>query len=395
MAEACIRKHLRKKAATKKRLYSKYLLPPSSTKRQPSLPGNPSRLHGGSISHNQHGHSRQSHESGIELDAESNGSIPELDDRGLDRDPFNTRKSPFTPQRPFRLTSSAHWSSESAPALLENNMTPDLNSTPSRRRRMGNGLSAQEIDDKIVEILKKPLTKKQLDTDKTGNNYLFEVVPTGDPGKTIVKIGHTTGTEQRRLKQIGAQCGHFSIKQEEDPEGSPILLYHKAELLMQAELENFLYRFSCTCRRAHREYFDLDKATAQEVIQRWRAFCESDPYDADGNLRPFWAHRLRRRKQLCGDMQDSLQDLSGEERRRARWRRFSSPTKFEKIYFDVSYTSARLWMRRWHAVAFAQALVIAVITFPSAISFAWFTLISLCVFAGTSGLHFPVSLASF
>ncbi|KAI3318328.1 hypothetical protein HD806DRAFT_318564 [Xylariaceae sp. AK1471] len=393
MTPTQVRRRPWKKATIRRALPSKYLPSPNWIKRPLSLSRKSSYACDGSKSHRQHGHPRQTRGSGIELDPillsdTDNDTDDDTDDDTPAQDPFSSVSPPSTPQRLLsRPGPSTPWSSKSAPALLE------LSSTPGSKRKKENGVSPQAVDDKIIKVLTQRLSKKELSKERPGDNYLFEVIPAGDPQKTVVKIGHTVRTEQRRLKEIGTKCGHFSMKQEEDPEGSPIMLYRKAESLMRAELLDLKYRFACTCRTAHREYFEVDKATAQKVIQSWRRFCESDPYDADGNLLPFWVHRLQQRKKLWDKDYCSHRALSEQERRRIRWERFSSPTRFEKLCFDVTYTYAKIWPRRWHAVAFVEAFAIVVITFPSLSAFLGFAIISLCILVGMSGLHFPVSLA--
>ncbi|KAI0425354.1 hypothetical protein F5Y09DRAFT_352326 [Xylaria sp. FL1042] len=269
-----------------------------------------------------------------------------------DHDPFQQTPSPrspsSTPRRPHpRPVPSAPWSTRSAPARLEPSRTTGLT-------------SSEDVDDKIIEALKARLTKSELSRDKVGNIYLFEVTPERDPDRTIMKIGHTTRTERHRMEQIKSQCKHSSMEREVDPQGMPIFLYHKAEALIRAHLGDRGYDFACLCRTtAHREYFDVDSATAQGVIRCWRAFCESDPYNANGELRPFWEQRLWRLKKLPYWDDGTNRGLSELESRRIRWEAFANPTQFEIFWFRATSALSRAWPWRLHIITVFQALIIA------------------------------------
>ncbi|KAH8158556.1 hypothetical protein CIB48_g9689 [Xylaria polymorpha] len=287
-----------------------------------------------------------------------------------DDDPFATPGSTSPTRRLlFPPATSPPWSSRSAPALIEHDLESVPKRSPSGKRRQADKSLSQDVDDKIIEVLLKPLSKRELD-DKVGNNYLFEVVPAGDTEKVVVKIGHTTMSEQRRLRKISNQCNHFSMEREADPEGGPISLYQKAEKLMQAELYDCTYYFACACGVAHREYFDVDKTTAREVIRRWRAFCELEPYDSNGKLRPFWVQRLRERK-LHRKNDGGHEGLGEQEERRLRWKQFTTPTQLEKLSFDITYALGLLCLLGWEDVALLEALVIVFITSASELALAW------------------------
>ncbi|KAI0454756.1 hypothetical protein F5B21DRAFT_474046 [Xylaria acuta] len=283
--------------------------------------------------------------------------------------------TPTSPTRRllFPLALSPPWSSTSAPALLENNLESVSKRSPGRKCKKGDKNSSQDLDDKIIKVLRKPLSKTELE-DKVGNNYLFEVVPAGDTEKVVVKIGHTTMSEQRRMEEIGKRCNHFSMEREADPEGRPIYLYQKAERLMQAELYDCRYYFTCACGVAHREYFGVDKTTAQEVFRRWRAFCELEPYDSNGELRPFWQRRLRERNKLHG----GHRGLSEQEQRRMRWNRFTTPTRLEKLVLNIAYVWAFVRRLKWEDVASIEALAIAILAYPSKLAFGWVWIILIC-----------------
>ncbi|KAI1425426.1 hypothetical protein F5Y12DRAFT_714275 [Xylaria sp. FL1777] len=291
-----------------------------------------------------------------------------------DQDPFQDSPSPqpppSTPQRPLpRPVLSPPLSTRSAPGRLEPSRTADLIS------------SSEDVDDKIIERLRKCLTRSELKNEKVGNNYLFEVIPAGEPDRKIMKIGQTKGTERLRMKQIKSQCKPFSMEREVDAQGMPILLFDKAEKLMQAELDDRIYRFACACGKKHREYFDVDTTAAQAVIRGWRAFCELDPYDASGKLRPFWEHRLRRRKALRHWGDRTPDDLSELKSRRLRWEVFANPTQYEILWFRITFSVSKAWPWRLHIISVFEALVIGVfISPPSYLSWIWILILLICLF---------------
>ncbi|RYP24910.1 hypothetical protein DL766_007177 [Monosporascus sp. MC13-8B] len=235
--------------------------------------------------------------------------------------------------------------------------------TPSRCRGTPRKLlTPSQVDAKIADILNKPLTKAKLNVaEELGNNYIFEVVPKSDPSKRIVKIGVTKGSEQDRLKRIKSVCQHVLVEdQQDDPEHVPVPFYFKVEKLIHAELYNFLYVFDCHCgdgSRSHGEYFDVDRATAQEIAQRWRRFCRLRPYGADGRLTPFWDYRLRNRnRRVPFESEESIYD---HDKRRQRWERFANPWRIEMVVYDVVTLLVKIWRWKWQVATIMQSFYIA------------------------------------
>ncbi|KAI0547093.1 hypothetical protein F4679DRAFT_555314 [Xylaria curta] len=319
-----------------------------------------SREHGGSAYPQQIDLPRQHKFS--QLSADSSNDDESISNQDPSATPFST---PATRRLLFPPTPS-----RSAPALLEHDRENVFDRPRSRKRKKSDKISSRDVDDRITEVLLKRLSEKELKKDKIGKNYLFEVVPAGDTERVVVKIGHTTLSEERRLRAISNQCNHFSMERETDPEGSLIYLYQKAEKLMQAELYDCTYNFSCDCGVAHREYFDVDKTTAREVSRRWRAFCELEPYDNNGILRPFWEQRLRDHNTSYRKKNDQCQGLSKQEERRLRWERFTTPTRLEKLSFNVTYVWGCVCRIQWEDVAFIEALAISIL-YSSKVTHGW------------------------
>ncbi|KAI1122694.1 hypothetical protein F5Y10DRAFT_253463 [Nemania abortiva] len=316
--------------------------------------------------------SRQTYGSGTEDDPYILSSP--TDDHNPADDPFFDKEpTPVTPQRSsLSPRPPIHRTPKSAPALLERSRVGDPGNTPSRKRGKAKDTPLLSIDKKISDELAVSLSSKQRkERSKLGNVYLLEVIFEDNPQKTILKIGQSTATEER-LKRIRNECSNSSIKQGGDPEDRPIILRQKAESLAHAELSRFNYRFKCECGTAHREYFDVDKAAALEVIQRWRDFCESGPYDVHGNLLTFWDRRLDHYLKLRDEFDNSHKTLTEAGRLRIRWKRFSSVSQFRISCFNVAYQLNKVWPWIWPAFTLFEALVIAHFTYSTWLSpFAW------------------------
>ncbi|KAI0970351.1 hypothetical protein F4678DRAFT_137123 [Xylaria arbuscula] len=280
---------------------------------------------------------------------------------------YNPRKSlspkelPSTPQRPpLQAVTSIHLLTRSAPGRLGRSSANDsprpAKASPRRPKVLTS--SSKNIDDQVVRVLKKALTVTEM-KETVGENYLFSVVPLNEPGRTIRKIGITTETEWERLKKISNKCKHFKIDQEVDPQGASISLFKKVESLAHAHLADRRYEFACLCgqTKGHREYFDVDMPPAQSVIQCWRAFCESKPYDANGKLRPFWDHRLKQRHKLRYWDGRETEDLSELECRLLRWEAFAKPAQSEIHWFKATAIRSKAWPWRLHIMI--DALILA------------------------------------
>ncbi|KAI0118681.1 hypothetical protein GGR51DRAFT_497274 [Nemania sp. FL0031] len=309
-------------------------------------------------SHSQHGGPERTPGSGTKLDP---FILSPTDDSPLTRDPFDGMISPpITPQRSPPQARPSYSSSKSAPALLQPNPPGDADSPLHGKRRKADRSPLLGVDKEIIEKIKEPLTAGRLrKTDELGHVYLFEVTLASEPQKTIFKIGKAKNTEVRRSR-ISKDCSHLSIKEEEDPEDRPIVLPYRAESLAQAQLCNRVYEFACACGTTHREYFDVDKAAALGVIRCWRVFCEREPYSARGELLPFWERRLQHYEKTRNEWynDDSCQTLTEAERLEIRWKRFSSVSRLQILFFDIAHDSANVWP----VVALVEALAFASLT---------------------------------
>ena len=312
-----------------------------------------------------------------------------LSPRSDDTDPFRRSSSPqsppSTPQRPRPPPPSIL---ASAPGRLQSGLFTNLTTSPENAKHKS--WSPEAVDDKVIEKLRSRLTGDEIKKRKkneAGCVYLFEVVPVDDRGRTIMKIGSTGTTEKLRMQKIWSECKHFSMKRGLDLKGNPhslytLRLYRKAEKLAQAHLvDHTYYDFACACKKRHKEYFDVDTATAQSAIQCWRAFCESNPYDAEGELRPFWKHRLDHRRNLPYWGSRAIEGRSELESRLLRWEVFANPTQFEIFWFHLADALSKTWPWRLHIITGLQGLIIAFLVAPSLeLLSIWLSILVICIF---------------
>ncbi|KAK8058194.1 hypothetical protein PG994_008642 [Apiospora phragmitis] len=268
---------------------------------------------------------------------------------------------------------SLHAAPASAPELAS--ILPDANDASRRRstrpsvpprlsseRTIHLSESPTSLDDNIKWVMRKQLTKKQRRQQDHGNNYIFEVTPAQSPEKAICKIGFTTGPTARRQKHIFSTCQHNSIRGQYDPGHVPIRLCQRAESLTHAEMAWNRYHFDCRCPvKDHREYFDVAPQLALEAVHRWRTFCMREPYDAKGELQPFWEARLRdmdRRQKLRADVLDMAE-------RRRQWDRFVHATLLDAVWYDVAAAVRKLQNRGiWRTTAVIELFLILFLLLP-------------------------------
>lgn len=264
-------------------------------------------------------------------------------------------------------------------------MPPHAQSAPARH---SNAMSSK-THQRIIHQLRAPLPPAQVKNQATGNNYIFETVVSSD--KLVMKIGSTRGSEYARLDTISKACKHVHIAKQEDPEHAPIRLHARAEILMHAELKDLTHTFSCQCKvKAHREYFDVDKEVALEVVQRWRRFCQWEPYGEDGNLKPFWEQRLRNFSSF-----DSSETELDHKARGRRWDQFVNPSSHDMFLFDLRSALGRVWRRRWETIAFIQSFRVLILTFPQFSTVIHFMLISCGIMLELAEFDLPIFLSAF
>ncbi|KAH7131628.1 hypothetical protein B0J13DRAFT_107462 [Dactylonectria estremocensis] len=220
---------------------------------------------------------------------------------------------------------------------------------------------SSQIDDRIVECLKKPLkNKKALEI---GGNYIFRVILNENDCREIVKIGKTKRTRSTRAQGIQYKCQHDKIEPAHDAEYQNIARCKMIEKLSQEELLPFQHKFKCNCGVDHQEYFNVTPEVALEVVQRWRCFCQKLPWGADEKLTPFWEKRLDTMAQ-CGE-NETIHDY---EARAKRWKKFASPSRLEYFIHDVHDWYSKLSPWWWQIATFVNSLCLVVSTWNTQFS---------------------------
>ena len=251
----------------------------------------------------------------------------------------------------------ANGSSVSPPAPSQSR-----NQTPTTQRQYK---KPGDIDNKIKDVLKRPLSK----TDKSntlGQNYIFEAMvnapnedddddevyetnAAGDPIRTpperkkktisLLKIGSTKNGTDKRSGRISRECRHSDVREKYFPEDRPIRLYSRMEKLVQAELAHLQHQFKCSCGKTHEEYFNVTEDLAREVARRWRTFCILEPYGDDGMLKPFWEYKLNNLRNS-----EKSETLDCHEERAKRWGEFSNPTLFDLVCYGGARIQPRIYL---------------------------------------------------
>jgi T5orf172 domain-containing protein len=104
--------------------------------------------------------------------------------------------------------------------------------------------------------------------------------------KPVIKIGITKNLKQR-LEGF-SKCDLDKTVVEYDSVRVPFLFQRRAEELAHLELSNFQWEGRCSCGKAHRELFTVDKDVAVKVVNRWVDFVQH-AYDPQGTLRGHWS----------------------------------------------------------------------------------------------------------
>jgi hypothetical protein len=131
----------------------------------------------------------------------------------------------------------------------------------------------------VIRLVEEPLPKP----DSRGSIYAVEV--TGTP---YVKIGITTRDVRERLKEIRKRHGQgLRIGCEEVEDDIPLLQLYRLERLVHADLAFFQRNLTVqrtTQRRTHREYFEVDLATAMKTIRLWLKIMQTIGLDAGSEI---------------------------------------------------------------------------------------------------------------
>ncbi|KAK1770257.1 hypothetical protein QBC33DRAFT_316317 [Phialemonium atrogriseum] len=225
--------------------------------------------------------------------------------------------------------------------------------------------SPYEVDDEISKVIKEQLPDKDLN-ETNGIPYTFHVRRGLSP-TTVVKVGSTTKTIQDRMAQLEKLHKNWQYNLAPGVNTIPVRHYLRVERLAQKELLNHrVDQGDCLlCPTNHREYFLTNSDVAIAAVNRWRRFCDAEPYDEAGCLRPFWARRLERR--IKPHEEETEDDHAG---RGERWDCFIRVSWMSYVLYDVEcfVRAVRTSPLRWRWCSFVQAL--AYLLLPGVVSWA-------------------------
>ncbi|KAI9164023.1 hypothetical protein HJFPF1_05658 [Paramyrothecium foliicola] len=199
----------------------------------------------------------------------------------------------------------------------------------------------------------RPKTKKDV---PLGYTYILNVQLHAN-GPSLLKIGSTQFDPKQRAGRIKSCCLPARIEENPRAIAQSAPFYWVAERLVQHELAAYRYTLECVCSTAHREYFQVPEDVALDSLNRWRSFCQQEPWDEYGKLKDIWVQRLRNR---CKYDDKVPGDSSAHSRRLAsHWRAFTDPWWAESMFNDFADTARRIFRWRLHVLALGEAFALA------------------------------------
>ncbi|KAL4779781.1 hypothetical protein BJX76DRAFT_351496 [Aspergillus varians] len=192
------------------------------------------------------------------------------------------------------------------------------------------------LEDVVSEVAYVLRTKSYPATD--GFTYVF-ADPTGRNKFYKISSGKNVSKRANAHRNI---CGLSYFCVQSKP-AIRLRQYKRLEKLAQAELINMSYVPNCVCGMPQRQYCWGREETAFEILEFWSKWlAKHSPYDNDGNLLPFWEHRLRvfqANIQKCFDCQGpkcikrSTETVACPICLRAGWKAWTEPSGLDRIEF--------------------------------------------------------------
>ena len=163
-------------------------------------------------------------------------------------------------------------------------------SVKPRQQRNGNPRSAKpwqppetvnlSVSHSLIKEILQPLTARELNP-----GYMYIYGTTCEFG--YKKIGVTeNAVVKKRLRSSAAKCRIDAIPFYTEGD-QPVLVKHvyRLEKLVHTELKEMRHQITnCSCGVKHKEWFQVKDEHAIEVIRRWTAWLETDPYEDCGGI---------------------------------------------------------------------------------------------------------------
>lgn len=150
----------------------------------------------------------------------------------------------------------------------------------------------------------------------------------------FVKIGCTSkGPEERQQEWM--KCGYELELLDYDNECFlPVDYHRRIEKLIQRDLWNERHCFPCVCGRKHDEWFKIGKEQARRIVEGWKDWMRSLPYE-NGLLTKIWEAKVK----FCeNDKKDFIKRLEEEDKEGRRWE------SFWKLEVETPLSRIRSWM---------------------------------------------------
>ena len=148
--------------------------------------------------------------------------------------------------------------------------------------RLGTDAEVQALKTLMARTLSK--TEKYL----LGDIYMFyhPRVP------NIIRMGVTTRNPEMILTQWRARCSP-TLALVSDSLSRPIHCSHRLEQLLHRDLKSKRRPKWCQgCNLVHQQGFEVTEQFALTTVQLWRRWMETEPYDEDGELKPYWKQQI-------------------------------------------------------------------------------------------------------
>ncbi|QMW40906.1 hypothetical protein AFCA_004420 [Aspergillus flavus] len=195
-------------------------------------------------------------------------------------------------------------------------------------------------------------TRPQEKESKEGYAYIFY---DRSAESLCYKIGHS-GNVKVRTQQHQNQC---QLRRWSSRKSPALREYKLLEKLAHAELRSLRCKFTCLCGVEHREYFLGKVEHGQAILDSWsRWLIEKNPYNDDGNLRPFWVDRFQvfldgySRFFHCTANEGNQHPLDSNACQaclRKGWQKFTEPTAQDIFEYDcrikVPFAGGRLLLQ--------------------------------------------------
>ncbi|CAI7673822.1 unnamed protein product [Penicillium bialowiezense] len=209
-------------------------------------------------------------------------------------------------------SNETHWESRLHTCQMH---SPERATSQASRPEFRPHVQTPSASQSVYQKLMNPLRKRDFET---GWVYIFD--RSSSPG--FVKIGWTARTVSDRLEgwsEHGFQPNLLFSSRSSYAQRVETLTHH--ELIKEWRVERRCKNLQCPI--SHREWFEIDKKKAEQVLADWIYFVnEAKPYDSTGNLEAHWVREMAIIKKKTGGIitanelvkhyKSTLKNTSGE-----------------------------------------------------------------------------------